>query len=263
MKKIIINLVACCIMATTIQAQVAYKYFTINGEIHTLLGPNTNVYNTIKIYSNSDGGNALPTTNILIDKYIHFNFNYITLPGFAITNNANCYHLQHEWFGINEIGITPTKDFVATINTTNPNELAYTIMQSANNGKTFNCNTAVVLTSKSVQLLEAISTSTNAVQLLITDNATGSKLYQSPVYYTNIFANVYPTLVSTITNIDVSAAIATYNIINSAGVVVAQGKLQQFHNRIDVSTLPIGNYFIKIIDESSNKSTTALIQKVE
>ncbi len=263
MKKIILNIIAIASLATTIQAQVSYKYYTINGDIHTLLGPTTQNYSSMQIYSSPNGGYVLPTALIVVDKYIHFSLANNIIPGFAFTNNTYCYQLQQEWFNIKQIGISKSKDFVATINTTTPNELSYTIQQSIDNGKTFFTSEAINIATKTIQVNQPIQTNTNAVQFVVTDKASGSRVYQSPMYYINVLATVYPTVTSTTCNVAFNAISGTYTIVNTLGASIANGSLQQYHNCVDVSMLVAGNYFIQIIDNVNNRSVTKQFQVIK
>ncbi len=260
MKKIIVSIVALSIIAITMKAQIAYKYYVVNGTIHTLLGPTVQAYNNMVIYNKPDGGHILSSTVIVIDKYIHFNLNSNVLPAFALLNNANCCHLQQEWFSITNMGILPNNTFVANINTSTEQELTYTILESIDNGKTFIHSPAVNINSCTFQINSNVATNTNALQFIIKDKATSSTIYQSPTYYTNILATVYPTITNNNINIDYASLEGVFSIVNTAGSIVKQGNLQQFYNNINVSALPNGSYFINILDNANNIRITKQIQ---
>jgi hypothetical protein len=77
----------------------------------------------------------------------------------------------------------------------------------------------------------------------------------NPVKLDNDFANIYPNPANDIINIDLSSidGIAGYTISNLLGKTVGEGLLTNGNNRLDISKLEHGVYFINI---RSNKSGT-------
>ncbi|PZU84551.1 MAG: hypothetical protein DI529_11120, partial [Chryseobacterium sp.] len=72
--------------------------------------------------------------------------------------------------------------------------------------------------------------------------------------------SIYPNPVKDVLNIKSSeSGESTFNIYNTAGQSVANGK--SVENKINVNTLPTGNYIIELVNKKGEKSTQKFIKK--